>query len=450
MRRRHSLVGPLILILIGALFLAENLYPGSVSLRLIATYWPFVLILWGLLRLVEILIWRLSSKPVPLRGVSGGEWTLIVFICVTGAGLFYFSQRAPAFRHVFTIGRGVELFGQTYDFPIEEQRSAAKVTRIVVDNSRGNTRIVGADTQEIKIGGRKSIRALSQSDADEANKRLALKITTEGDQLVIRTTQQAGMPGESTVSTDLELTVPRAASVQATGRYGDFDVVNLDGGVDITSANAGVRLQDIAGNAHVDLRRSDIVRAVNIKGNVDVLGRGQDVELENIGGNVNVNGYYSGDISGRNLARPLVFQSGITELRLERVPGQFNLALGDFTGRNLVGPIRLSAQTKDVQIQDFQGEVSISVERGDITLAPDRAPSARIDAATRSGNIELTLPAGAAFEITATTRRGQAFNEFPGVTQTSEREGASIKGSTGRGPAITLHTERGQVSLKKK
>ena len=73
MRRRHSLVGPLILILIGGLFLAENLHPGSVSLRLVATYWPFVLIAWGVLRLVEILYWRLSAKPVPLRGVSGGE-----------------------------------------------------------------------------------------------------------------------------------------------------------------------------------------------------------------------------------------------------------------------------------------------------------------------------------------------------------------------------------------
>jgi DUF4097 and DUF4098 domain-containing protein YvlB len=220
--------------------------------------------------------------------------------------------------------------------------------------------------------------------------------------------------------------------------------------VDVTSANAGVRLQDIAGSARVDLRRSDIVRAVNVKGNVDVLGRGQDVELENVGGNVNVNGYYSGDITGRNLAKPVLFQSGTTELRLERVPGQFTLALGDFTGRNLIGPIRLSARSKDVQIQDFQGEVSVTVERGDVTLEPDRAPSAKIDASTRNGNVELTLPANAAFGITAVTRRGQANNDFPGVVQSTERTGASIKGSTGQGPAITLNTDRGEVSLKKK
>jgi DUF4097 and DUF4098 domain-containing protein YvlB len=450
MRRRHSLIGPLVLILIGGLFLAENLRPGSVSIRMIATYWPFILIVWGLLRLVEILYWRFSSKPVPARGVSGGEWTLIVFICLIGSGLFYFSQRAPGFPRVFTIGRGVELFGQTYDFPIQEQRSAAKVGRIVVDNSRGNTRIVGADAQEIKIGGRTSIRALSQSDADDANKKLELKITTEGDQLVIRTAQRAGTPSDSTVSTDLELTVPRSIGIQASGRRGDFDVLNIDGGVDITSANAGVRLQDIGGNAHVDLRRSDIVRAVNVKGNVDVLGRGQDVELENVGGNVNINGYYSGDISGRNLAKPVIFQSGTTELKLARAPGQFNLTLGDFTGKNLIGPIRLSAQSKDVHIQDFQGELSVTVERGDISLSPDRAPSGKIDATTRSGNIELALPADSGFELDATTRRGEVTSAFgDSVRVMTEGPGASLKGHTGKGPLITIHTDRGRISLRK-
>jgi len=133
------------------------------------------------------------------------------------------------------------------------------------------------------------------------------------------------------------------------------------------------------------LKRSDIVRAVNVKGTVDVLGRGDDVELENVAGNVTINGYYSGDITCRNLAKPVLFQSGTTELRIERLPGQFDLTLGDFTGKNLVGPIRMTARTKDVQIQDFQGEVSISVERGDVpshrTARPRRKSTLRRGAA---------------------------------------------------------------------
>ncbi|HSW49003.1 MAG TPA: DUF4097 family beta strand repeat-containing protein [Bryobacteraceae bacterium] len=451
MRRRHSIVGPMILILLGALFLAENLQPEWISFRMIAIYWPYVLIAWGLLRLTEILYWRLSAKPVPLKGISGGEWTLIVLICLIGSGLHQFHLRAPGLPRIFTTGKGIEMFGEAYDFPIDEHRSAAKVARIVVENARGNTRIVGSDTQEVKVGGRRSVRAFSRSDADQASKLAAVKITAEGDQLVVRTGAAQGAPSDARVSTDLEITVPRGVSIKASGRNGDFDVLNIDGGVDITSDNAGVRLQDIAGNARVDLRRSDIVRAVNVKGNVDVLGRGDDVEVENVAGTVTINGYYSGDITCRNLAKPVVFQSGTTDLRIERLPGQFSLTLGDFTGTRLVGPVRLTARSKDVQIQDFQGEVSVSVERGDLTLDPARPPSARIDAATRSGNVELSLPADAGFEISATTRRGRIESEFPGAIQpTSAGAGASLKGTVGRGPAISLTTDRGEISLRKK
>ncbi|MFB3777977.1 MAG: DUF4097 family beta strand repeat-containing protein [Bryobacteraceae bacterium] len=451
MRRRHSVVGPLILILLGALFLAENLQPEWISFRMIALYWPYLLIAWGLLRLAEILYWKLSAKPVPLKGISGGEWTLIVFICLIGAGLYQFHLRAPGLPRILTMGKGIEMFGAAYDFPIEERRSAAKVARIVVENTRGNTRIVGSDTQEVKVGGRRSIRAFSQSDADQANKLAAVDIAAEGDQLVVRAGPAQWASSDARVSTDLEITVPRGTSIKTSGRYGDFDVLSIDGAVDITSDNAGVRLQDIGGNVRVDLRRSDIVRAVNVKGNVDVLGRGDDVEVENVAGAVTINGYYSGDITCRNLAKPVVFQSGTTDLRIERLPGQFSLTLGDFTGTNLVGPIRVTARSKDVQIQDFQGEVSVSVERGDLTLAPARAPSAKIDATTRSGNVELILPADAGFQISATTRRGRIESEFPGAVQpTATGAGAVLKGSVGRGPAVTLTTDRGEISLRKK
>ncbi len=209
--RRHSLIGPLILVLIGALFLAHNLHPEWVPFDLIATYWPFLLIAWGLLRLVEVLYWKFSSQPMPARGVSGGEWTLIVFICLIGSGLFLWHEHGSRLPRVFVGGRGVEIFGESFDYPIAEQRQTVKAARILVDNARGNTRIVGADTQEVKVSGRRTVRAYNQSQADEANQKTALNVSTEGDQLVIRSTQGAERD-EMRISTDLEITVPRGAT----------------------------------------------------------------------------------------------------------------------------------------------------------------------------------------------------------------------------------------------
>ena len=44
---RSSIVGPIILILIGALFLANNLRPDIPMLEFLGRFWPFLLIAWG-------------------------------------------------------------------------------------------------------------------------------------------------------------------------------------------------------------------------------------------------------------------------------------------------------------------------------------------------------------------------------------------------------------------
>src|SRR5260370_7758557 len=80
--KRGSVIGPLILIEIGALFLLGNLWPEIPMADIISRYWPFLLIGWGLLRLVEILLWAIMSKPIPRNGVSGGPWGLVFFLSI--------------------------------------------------------------------------------------------------------------------------------------------------------------------------------------------------------------------------------------------------------------------------------------------------------------------------------------------------------------------------------
>ena len=52
----RSIVVPLLLIGLGVLFLANTLNPEMPLFRLVAEYWPFLLIGWGALRLIEILV----------------------------------------------------------------------------------------------------------------------------------------------------------------------------------------------------------------------------------------------------------------------------------------------------------------------------------------------------------------------------------------------------------
>src|ERR1035438_1479875 len=54
--RRRSVTGPILLILLGAGFLIYNLRPDIELFDLLSQYWPFMLIAWGSLRLVEVLV----------------------------------------------------------------------------------------------------------------------------------------------------------------------------------------------------------------------------------------------------------------------------------------------------------------------------------------------------------------------------------------------------------
>lgn len=449
--RRTSVVGPLILIAIGVVFLARNLYPQIPLMDYLARYWPFLLIVWGALRLLEIVFWAANDKPLPVNGVSGGEWWLIVILCIFGSGLSTVWGHNSWWwtRNNLKVG-GIEIFGESFEYPISAQKPAGKTPHVVIESFRGNARVTGTDSDEVKVTGRKTIRAMQQSEAQKADQGAPVELVAQGDQIIVRTNQ--GRLGDNyRLSAEMEIMVPKGASIEAHGRRGDFDITDVAGKVDIDSDNAGVRLQNIGSDVKIETRNGDIVRAVNVKGTFDLKGHNGDVDLQNIDGAVTVTGSYTGTLDFHNLAKTVRFEGLYTQFSAEKIPGQVRMGLGDLTASNLVGPLRLTCtRSRDVQISDFSQSAEISLQRGDIELRPGRLPLAKLEVRTRSGDIELALPPGAKFDLRASTARGEATNDF-GVPLVMEPEGrgASIHGAAAGGPTLNLSTDRGSVTVRK-
>lgn len=457
----RSLIGPLFLIFIGVMFLVNNLRPEMRYFDALARYWPYLLIVWGGLRLLEVLVWFVRGRLTPGYRMGAGEWTLVIFVCLVGSGMFLFSRHFPREGRPF-FWRGVEMFGESFDFPIAEQKLAGpqKPFRLVIDNRRGNARIIGAASGEIRVSGRKTVRAMTRTDAEEADKATPLELRQQGDTVVVRTNQEK-VTGDRRVSVDLEITLPKAVSVEARGRYGDFDIDGIDGDVDIASDNAGVRLQNIGGNVRVETRRSDIVRASGVRGAVELKGKGQDLELDTIGGQVTITAAYFGDIELKNLAKSLRMDAdrgGSTQLEAARLPGEIRMDLRSLTATDLVGPIRLNAKSLDVQIGSYTQALDVSVERGDVDLRPVKIPLGRADIRTRSGNIDFAAPPGAAFRLKATTLRGEIENQYGAPLKLESVETGSsggnkhsavLSGAVGQGPEIVLTTNRGTIIVRK-
>lgn len=449
MRPRNSVTGPLILILIGVLFLVHALSPSFPIGEWLARYWPLLLILWGVIELIEISIRALSSRPVPVNGISGAGWFLVILICIAGLAAYGWQHQGTWWRHV-TWERGVEAFGEAHDYSFTPlQREAGVAPRLVLENFRGDAKIVGTDSNEVTVSGHKSIRAFESVDADRANARTPVEVVNRGNSVVIRCNQDKA-DSRTPVTTDLEISVPKGASVEVTGQSGDFDISSISGDVDISTDDGGVRLQDIGGNVKIDTRRSDLIRCENVNGNVDLRGHGDDVELTKIAGQVTVNGDYTGNVSLRDLAKAVRVESMRTELNVERVPGQIQLERGSLNVQNVVGPVRLTTRATDVSLDGFSNGLDLTVDKGDVDLRPGPAPLGKITVHTRSGDIELALPQSAQFAITASTDHGQIDNEFgEPLKEHTEGSGARLEGNIGAGPDLNLTTDRGTITVRK-
>jgi DUF4097 and DUF4098 domain-containing protein YvlB len=245
--------------------------------------------------------------------------------------------------------------------------------------------------------------------------------------------------------------VPKGASIETRNQSGDFEVSGVLGSVNVNGSRGAIRLANVGGNARVEMGRTETVRVSGMKGDLTIdSGRGQDVELENIAGQVNINGSYSGSLEFRNLSKPVHFESRQTDLRFEALPGQLNLDLGHLTASNIVGPVRLTTRSRDVRFENFTNSIDVNLDRGDIDLQPARTGYGKIEARSKSGNIELTLPPSAAFTLNGTTRQGEVTNDFgPPLRIEQDGRASTVKGAVGAGPAVNLSTDRGSISVKK-
>jgi DUF4097 and DUF4098 domain-containing protein YvlB len=439
--RTRSVSGPILLLVVGAFFLWRNLHPETPIFDLISQYWPLALVAWGVLRLMEVLVWRNRG----LTGLAPGEVVLVVLICMAGSGLW------AAHEHGIHFSTGsLDVFGEQFDYPVSAQANAAGMTRVTFENPHGNIKVTGADTQDVSVTGHKVIRAWSRTDADRSNGQTPLEIVPQGDHLLIRANQNH-IPDNQRISDDLEVTVPRGMQVEAHGRTNDYDVSDVAGKIELGTDRGDVRLERVGGDVRLDIGRSDLIRAAGVAGKVEIQGRGSDLEIEDIQGQVTVSGNYSGTLAFKNLAKPLQFEGArSTELHVAAVPGSINMDLGQITATGMVGPVRMSTGSRDVKLQQFTQSLELETVRGDIELEPGKTPLPSIEARSSVGRIDLILPEGATFDLEATAERGQAENDFgPPLSHEEVGHGAMLKGKVGEGPNIRLTAARGAVSVRK-
>ncbi len=451
--RNRSLAFPIVLIGLGALFLINNAMPELSVWHLLADWWPLLLIGFGVIRVLEILARHGTGRP-QIQSVRpmGFGWIFILALVVAALSVPAHIRSHFAIDPATWKGNVTGILGDEFDFPVNVETGVGPaIKRVVLDNMRGSITVTGGDRSDVQLSGHKTFKAYDRGAAEKLNAETMVTLTPEGDTIFVRAVEPASAI-QAHMAVDMEISVPEGLSVEARGRSGDLAISSVKGNVDVSSQRGEVRLQDIGGNAKVDIEHCDLLRATNLTGTLDLQGSGADVQVEHVDGAVTINGRFSGTLDFKTLAMPLHFASKETDLRVEKLPGTLSMSLSELHGANLTGPIHFVTHERDVNLEGFTGPVDIELGHGDIGLKPAQgAVLARVDARSRSGNIEMALPVGKSFNLSATAQQGEVSNDYGDeiVSESGKGRTNMLRSANPSGPSISLVTERGELSVRK-
>jgi hypothetical protein len=442
--RGSSVFSGLILIFIGLLLLLHN-YHGFELTGIILRWWPLILIFWGAIKIYERTANARGVQPGASRITAGEVFLVLGLLALVGivVGVDQARRRLPGMDE---IDIGGEAFASSIDVAPKPVPANARVT---VRGGRGDITVRASDTPEIRVAGKVSVKSWSESGAKKLSERVSAEIVQNGDGYEVRPTGA----GNSHVSVDMDITVPKKALLAIHSDKGDVSVSDMASQVSIDNGNGDIDVRGTGGDVSVDMRHGD-AKISDTKGDVKISGHGGSVEVVNASGSFTINGEFVGPIRADKVAKGVRFVSHRTDLTLTQLSGHMEAGSGNLDVVDAPGNLIARTRDEDITIENAGGKVTIENRNGNIQVRFSSPPKEDIEITNSSAPITVTLPESSSFEILADCHSGDIDSEFEADTlkKTSTESGDSHlegKYGRGRGPKITLKTSYGSISIHK-
>lgn len=265
----------------------------------------------------------------------------------------------------------------------------------------GNITIDTADTTEVRVVARQTIRTNSEAEADKLLADLTLTLEQHGNDVVAEAKYERQKLGFSwknwpPVSVDFTITVPRNYNLGLTTSGGNIAVASVQG---------TVRARTSGGNLKFD--RID------------------------------------GDLEGRTSGGDILLQEGTARAKL-------NTSGGNIVVRKAAGPTEVSTSGGDIRIDSATQLISATTSGGNVraTLAGPLKQDTVLS--TSGGNVVVRVANDVAFTLDARTSGGDV--KASGVTLKIADGGVGrsrLAGEVnGGGPRLKLRTSGGNISLQ--
>jgi len=447
--RHRSFAGPVVLIVLGLVFLLGNLHMlswGQIG-HWFAHYWPLLLILWGVIKLIEHQ--QARSNGTRASGIGAGGILLIVIVVVCGLTATQMERvNWSGLRDQINIDDDdfSNIFGDSYNFSDHlEQPFPANASLKIIDN-HGAVSIHPSDDDKITVVVRKRVGASNQGDADRYNSETKPTITAIGGLVTVDARVEAA--GDHPVETDLDISLPRKAPVTIISRKGDVNVSGRDGNVEISAQHSDTSVEQVTGNVKISQEKGSL-KIEQIGGDVHVDGRLNEVTVAEVKGSLQLDGEFQESIKLERIAKTVTFKSSRTDMEFSHIDGSLDLDSDDLHADELTGPLHLTTRSKNIHLDGVSGDVRLQDDNGSVELGMRTLGNIQID--NRNGEVQVSVPEKSGFRLDARTHGGEIQSDFSELKINNDDDHESrATGSVGNAMAhIVVNNEHDGIEIRK-
>jgi len=446
-RRRRSIFSGLLLIIVGALLLVATLHPTFSLGYVITHFWPVIIIVWGFSKLIDRYAHPAGALPAAL--ITGGElgliFLLVLIVLLVGFAGWMHNRRNGFVNNFGDFGLFTQRYSETKRIDVKQVGDPRSLFSITTPN--GSINVHTGTGNELLVSGNASAGGNTEQAARDRMKNLDLAFDGPDGNYQIHPVNANG----GGISIDLDVQLPRPASVNARTNRGDVTVAGVQGTATVSTRNGDVQIHDVGLGVTSDVQNGD-TRIHNVAGPVSFTGRGGgDVEIADIQGAATLGGNVFGDVDLRNVTKGVRYSSPRANVQVDGAIGELKIDTSDVVLSRATGPITISARNQDMQLDSVQGQLNLTETHGDIDITFAEPPNAPIKITDDAGDVTLNLPAQSNFTLFAQSNAGDITNDF---TQDSDRgndhgpQVLNFTQGTG-GPTIHIVTKYGDIHIGK-
>ena len=466
---RPSLLGGLLWTGLGVIFLLRNFGIGPDFWSVAARYWPILLILLGLGKVID---YYRQKEGVSVRF---GEILGILFLVLIGTLITKITQSnvGRVFRELpISIGgtpvRPGEWFGTSYSYSEEKSYPLTTPTPVRIENSYGSVTVMPGSDQEVKVRIRKMVYQNDESRAKQIAAEIRVEAGPEGQaeaaSFLVKTNRDALASKDYRFNTDLEVLVPPKTQVKVENSFGEVKAANLEGRLELSTTHNELEIRDCSGEFIASNRYGDS-RFVNLTGNLTVDARGR-ISAETIKGNVALTNEFHA-VEVRDVDGTLTVSNTESSVSVEKItkPVVINARGTQVTVSDLDSSLKLTTSHRRVQVSDVEADVDAEISylaatlkniRGKTTIRSNsdrltfedvgalnvKAQGTAVTASNVNGpvDIETTMRDVDLSDFNATCK---VVNQFGDITLSPKTLGKGEINVKGRNGAIELYLPEG-------